>query len=100
MCGELIQPRHSFPLCCTIEALSARQFINCEGNPCGAPRCSWLSRHRVGGDWSNLAGQYVGPNDMAAHKSVPGYVPRLDWQNALQEEAARRLVASDAEAGS
>ena len=40
----------------------------------------------VGGDWSNVAPGYVGPNDMSAHKSVPGYVPQQDWQNALQQD--------------
>ena len=41
---------------------------------------------KVGGDWSNLAGQYVGPNDMAAHKSIPGYVPQQEMQNAIQQD--------------
>lgn len=40
----------------------------------------------IGGDVSNLAGQYVGPNDMAAHKLIPGYIPRQDWQNAVQQD--------------
>jgi hypothetical protein len=40
----------------------------------------------VGGDWSALAGQYVGPNDMRAHKLIPGYIPRQDWQNAIQQD--------------
>jgi hypothetical protein len=40
----------------------------------------------VGGDWSALAGQYVGPNDMRAHKLIPGYIPRQDWQNAIQAD--------------
>jgi hypothetical protein len=40
----------------------------------------------VGGDWSNEAGQYVGPNDMAAHKSIPGYIPRQDLQNAIRKD--------------
>jgi hypothetical protein len=46
----------------------------------------------VGGDWSNLAGQYVGPNDMTAHKSIPGYVPRQDWQNAIQQDPLADLL--------
>jgi hypothetical protein len=40
----------------------------------------------IGGDQSNQAGQYVGPNDMAAHKLIPGYVPRQDWQNAIRQD--------------
>jgi hypothetical protein len=40
----------------------------------------------VGGDWSALAGQYVGPNDMRAHKLIPGYIPRQDWQNAVRQD--------------
>lgn len=40
----------------------------------------------VGGDNSNLAGQYVGPNDMAAHQLIPGYIPRQDLQNAIQRD--------------
>ena len=40
----------------------------------------------VGGDWSSMAGQYVGPNDMRAHKLVPGYIPRQDWQNAVRQD--------------
>lgn len=40
----------------------------------------------IGGDLSNLAGQYVGPNDMAAHKLIPGYVPMQDWQNAIKQD--------------
>jgi hypothetical protein len=31
---------------------------------------------------NSLAGQYVGPNDMRAHYTLPGYIPRQDWQNA------------------
>jgi hypothetical protein len=40
----------------------------------------------VGGDWSNLAGHFVGPNDMGASKLVPGYVPQQDWQNAVKQD--------------
>jgi hypothetical protein len=40
----------------------------------------------IGGDLSNLAGQYVGPADMAAHKLIPGYIPRQDWENAVQQD--------------
>jgi hypothetical protein len=40
----------------------------------------------VGGDMSNLSGQYVGPNDMRAHQTIPAYVPQQDWQNAVQKD--------------
>jgi hypothetical protein len=46
----------------------------------------------VGGDWSNLAGQYVGPNDMVAHKSFPGYIPQQDWQNAVKQDPLAGLL--------
>jgi hypothetical protein len=46
----------------------------------------------VGGDWSNLAGQYVGPNDMGASKLVPGYIPRQDFQNAVQKDPLAGLL--------
>jgi hypothetical protein len=46
----------------------------------------------IGGDVSNLAGQYVGPNDMAAHKSIPGYIPRQDLQNAIQQDPLAGLL--------
>jgi len=51
-----------------------------------------LGLKNVGRDWSNLAGQYVGRNDSAAHKVVPGYIPRQDWQNALQEDPLAGLL--------
>jgi hypothetical protein len=40
----------------------------------------------IGGDVSDLAGQYVGPNDMRAHQLIPGYIPRQDLQNAVQQD--------------
>lgn len=46
----------------------------------------------IGGDISNLAGQYVGPNDMAAHKLIPGYIPRQNWQNAIQQDPLSDLL--------
>jgi hypothetical protein len=46
----------------------------------------------VGGDVSNLAGQYVGPNDMRASQLVPGYIPRQDWQNAVQKDPLSNLL--------
>ncbi len=51
-----------------------------------------LARNNVGGDWSNLAGQYVGQNDMDAHKTIPGYIPRQDWQNAIQKDPLADLL--------
>jgi hypothetical protein len=46
----------------------------------------------IGGDVSNSAGQYVGPNDMAANKLIPGYIPRQDWQNAVQQDPLAGLL--------
>jgi hypothetical protein len=46
----------------------------------------------IGGDVSNLAAQYVGPNDLAAHKLIPGYIPRQDWQNAVQQDPLADLL--------
>ena len=46
----------------------------------------------VGGDVSNLAGQYVGPNDMAAHQLIPGYIPRQDLQNAIRQDPLAGLL--------
>jgi hypothetical protein len=46
----------------------------------------------VGGDVSNLAGQYVGPNDMRAHQLAPGYIPQQDWQNAVQKDPLADLL--------
>jgi hypothetical protein len=46
----------------------------------------------VGGDWSSMAGQYVGPNDMRAHKLIPGYIPRQDLQNAIQQDPFADLL--------
>jgi len=46
----------------------------------------------IGGDVSNSAGQYVGPNDMAASKLIPGYIPRQDWQNAVQQDPLADLL--------
>jgi hypothetical protein len=40
----------------------------------------------AGGDFSNLAGQYVGPNDMRASQLLPGYVPRQDWEKAVAQD--------------
>ena len=40
----------------------------------------------VDGDMSNLSGQYVGPNDMRAHQTIPGYIPRQDLQNAIRQD--------------
>jgi hypothetical protein len=51
-----------------------------------------LAQKNVGGDWSSQAGQYVGPNDMAAHKTVPGYIPRQDWQNAVRQDPLADLL--------
>jgi len=46
----------------------------------------------VGGDLSNLAGQYVGPNDMRAHQLIPGYIPRQDLQNAIRQDPLASLL--------
>ena len=46
----------------------------------------------VGGDFSNVAGQYVGPNDMRAHELIPGYIPRQDWQNAVRSDPLAGLL--------
>jgi hypothetical protein len=51
-----------------------------------------LAQKNVGGDWSNMAGQYVGPNDMAAAKTIPGYIPRQDLQNAIQQDPLAGLL--------
>jgi hypothetical protein len=59
------------------------------GHSVGLPLASLKN---VGGDWSNMAGQYVGPNDMVAHKSVPGYIPRQDFQNAVQQDPLAGLL--------
>jgi hypothetical protein len=59
---------------------------------------SWRGGRRVGlaknvgGDVSNLAGQYVGPNDLAAHKLIPGYIPRQDWQNVVRQDPLADLL--------
>jgi hypothetical protein len=52
----------------------------------------FMSAKNVGGDVSNLAGQYVGPNDMRAHQLIPGYIPRQDWQNAIQQDPLAGLL--------
>jgi hypothetical protein len=39
-----------------------------------------------------LAGQYVGPKDMIAHNTVPGYIPRQDWQNAVRQDPLAGLL--------
>src|SRR5579871_3877755 len=41
---------------------------------------------------SSPAGQYVGPNDMVARYTMPGYIPRQDWQNALQQDPLAGLL--------
>jgi hypothetical protein len=46
----------------------------------------------IGGDVSNLAGQYVGPNDMAAHHLIPGDIPRQDLHNAVQLDPLAGLL--------
>jgi hypothetical protein len=51
-----------------------------------------FAQKNVGGDWSNVESQYVGPNDMAAHRWLPGYVPRQDWQNAVQQDPLAGLL--------
>jgi hypothetical protein len=38
------------------------------------------------------AGQYVGPNDFVAHNTMPGYVPRQDWQNAVRQDPFADLL--------
>jgi hypothetical protein len=48
--------------------------------------------HNAGGDFSNLAGQYVGPNDMRASQLIPGYIPQQDWQNAVQRDPLAGLL--------
>jgi hypothetical protein len=50
------------------------------------------SVRNVGGDNSNLAGQYVGPDDMRAHQLIPGYVPMQDLQNAIQQDPLAGLL--------
>ena len=46
----------------------------------------------LGGDVSNLAGQYVGPNDMRASQLAPGYIPQQDWQNAVKQDPLAGLL--------
>jgi hypothetical protein len=41
---------------------------------------------------ATLSGQYVGPNDMVAHNTIPGYIPRQDWQNAVQQDPLSDLL--------
>lgn len=41
---------------------------------------------------NGIAGQYVGPNDMLSHYLVPGYAPRQDWQNAVQQDPLAGLL--------
>jgi len=43
---------------------------------------------------SSPAGQYVGPNDMVARYTVPGYVPQQDWQNALRQDPLAGLLGT------
>jgi hypothetical protein len=38
------------------------------------------------------AGQYVGPNDWIAHNTLPAYVPRQNWQNAIQQDPLADLL--------
>jgi hypothetical protein len=59
------------------------------GHSVGLPLASLKN---VGGDWSSLAGQYVGPKDMIAHKSFPGYIPQQDWQNAVKQDPLAGLL--------
>jgi hypothetical protein len=40
----------------------------------------------------SLAGQYVGPKDMIAHNTIPGYIPRQDWQNAVRQDPLAGLL--------
>src|SRR5258707_11563407 len=44
------------------------------------------AREKCRRDGSALAGQYVGPNDMRAHKLIPRYIPRQDWQNSVRQD--------------
>jgi hypothetical protein len=41
---------------------------------------------------TTLAGQYVGPKDMLAHNTLPGYIPRQDWQNAVRQDPLEGLL--------
>jgi hypothetical protein len=41
---------------------------------------------------SGLAGQYVGPNDQIAHNTIPGYIPRQNWQNAVRQDPLAGLI--------
>jgi hypothetical protein len=41
---------------------------------------------------ASLAGQYVGPNDLIAHNTLPGYIPRQDWQNAVRQDPFADLL--------
>lgn len=41
---------------------------------------------------TTLAGQYVGPKDMLAHNTIPGYIPRQDWQNAVRQDPLEGLL--------
>ena len=51
-----------------------------------------LAQKNVGGDWSSMEGQYVGPNDMWAAKTIPGYIPRQDLQNAIKQDPLAGLL--------
>jgi len=41
---------------------------------------------------ADLAGQYVGPKDMIAHQTIPGYIPRQNWANALKQDPLAGLL--------
>jgi hypothetical protein len=39
-----------------------------------------------------LAGQYVGPNDLIVHNTIPGYIPGQDLQNAIRQDPLAGLL--------
>src|SRR3954452_18691102 len=51
---------------------------------------NWWAAHRSSANGSQQCGRRLvergRPNDMAAHKSVPRYVPQQDFQNAIQQD--------------
>jgi hypothetical protein len=41
---------------------------------------------------ASLSGRYVGPNDMLAHNTVPGYIPRQEMQNLVRQDPLAGLL--------
>jgi hypothetical protein len=41
---------------------------------------------------TSVAGRYVGPNDMIAHNTIPGYIPRQELQNLVRQDPLADLL--------